>query len=111
MIEYITKTGIFVIFWVILSILFPFIAYRFAMRNKSSIIPVVIPILIIFLLMHQTSKMLLGKTSFDMALTLIKDSWFLIYHAVFMSAFVAIDPKLFDNLFERRGVKDDKTFN
>ena len=92
MIEYITETGVFGILWILTFIAFIYISYSFIKRNGiGRTILIVLPILIMFLILNSLANELLGKSRFDMAITLAKDMWFLMGHTTIMSVLVAND--------------------
>ena len=102
MFEYITETGVFGLFWVILTILFPFITYKFIKRNPKKTIQTILPVVIILFLFNVLAGDLIGKTRFDLALTLVRDMWFLCYHVCLMSAYLLVDKELLNSLFENK---------
>ena len=108
MLKYITETGIFGILWITLTLIFPFITYRFIKRNSEKFIPTCIPIVVGLLLMNITATELINKSRFDISLTMIRDIWFLMYHVIFMSAFIMVDRDLMDNLIPTNSDKCTK---
>ena len=102
LIEYITKTGYFGALWCILTLIFPFITYRFIKRNMENphkITPI-ITTLIILGMMHVIAKELIGKSNFDTALIFIKDAWFLMYHVFLITVYTIIDRNIMDETFK-----------
>jgi len=102
MIEYITRTGIFGVLWCILTLIFPFILYKFIKRNPQKAILTILQVIIFFAVLNQFASKLLGDSRFDTSLILLKDMWFLAYHVAFIGSFMMVDKELMNNLFNKK---------
>ena len=99
MIEYITKTGIFGIYWCIITfIILPYLTYKFFKKHKYEGLEKMLPnfgIIAVFIIMGSLAKDIIGTgTGFDAALTLIKDSWFLMGSTIFNMGYFIMDKDL-----------------
>lgn len=93
MIEYITQTGIFGIFWIISFVFFIGSLINFIKRNGlKTTLSLIVPILILFLFFNHLVKELIGKSDFDLILIFIKDFWFLSGH-IFISNVLIFEDK------------------
>jgi hypothetical protein len=93
MIEYITETGMFGYLWIMCLIISIGVSYRFIKRNGfTTFIKATMPVIIMLVMSNFLATELIGKSKYDMALTMAKDLWFLM-GAVFIQTVLLICDK------------------
>lgn len=89
MIEYITQTGIFGIFWLFTFIIFIGSLIKFIKTNGIlQTLITIFPIIISLVLFNFLADELMGKSDFDATLIFIKDTWFIVGHIFILTILV-----------------------
>ena len=91
MIEYITETGIFGFLWIVSLLAFLGLFIYSIRKSLKYTVIVIFPLAVVFFLFNQISLVLIGKTSFDKALIIIRDSWFLLFPATASCILIALN--------------------